>query len=82
MLGEAHATRREPVVFGVDVVHEEGSERDTVVEQGIFERLDRGVGVRFEQKPGAGWLIGGDQGDPAVLAERKVLLLGEAEVSV
>ena len=74
--------RRAPVSRSYSVLHVgdgEGGERDAVGDQGVLERLRRRVVVGFEKELDAVRVLGGDDGEPPVLAQRHVVLLLEAE---
>jgi hypothetical protein len=62
-----------------DVVDTEGRKRDPIVSERVLEGLDRRMSVGFEQQLGPVLLGRRHDRQPAVAAERKLLLLHEAE---
>ena len=73
------ARRSEAFVLGGDVRHRERIHRDAVGHQRRLERLHRRVAVRLQHELDAVRRLGRDDRQPAMLAERHVVLLREAE---
>ena len=78
-LGEHDALPGQPRVLGLDVVDGELRERDAVLDESVPVRLDGGVARRLEQELGAAGRLRRDDGEPGVVAERYVSVLGEPE---
>ena len=81
-LGEADAEGDQALVLGRDVVNGEGGEGDAVLLQGGLEGPGGGVRVGFEEQLDAVGLLGRDDRQPAMLAQRDLGALLEAETSV
>src|SRR4029453_6414996 len=78
-LGEHDAELAEATVFVFEVVDLERRCRNALLEQRLLERPAGGIGIRLQRQFEVSWPVRGDDGNPAVLANRNVVLLHEAE---
>ena len=79
LLGECDPERAQPLVLRVHVGDGEGGERDAVGDQRLLVRPDGGVLVGLQHELDAVRVLRRHDGEPAVLAQRDVVLLHEAE---
>ncbi|SPO54825.1 protein of unknown function [Pseudomonas sp. JV551A1] len=78
-LGELHACRAQPGIFGLDVTHAERGGGDAVLLERGFVFPGGRVRIGFEQQLDAVGVVGRGQGQPAVAAHGDIVLGLETE---
>src|SRR3954447_13845711 len=79
-LGEVHAESCQSGVFCAHTVDGKLLERDAVLDQCLFERLNGWMLARLQEELGPVGLVGGDDREPGELTQRNVLALDEAKL--
>src|SRR3954452_726618 len=78
-LGEGDAPAGQSLVLGCDVVDGELARRDAVFAECCAIGLRCRVVGRFQQQLGSTWRVRRDDGEPGVLTQGNVMVLGEAQ---